>query len=292
MVSSLTPTITLETAYQHCEKLASSHYENFPVASLLLPKHLRRPIAVIYTFAREADDIADEGNLESSDRLEQLQNYWQTLEAIQNKCFSATRSPNPIFIALHDVLEKNPALPITLLFDLLRAFKQDVTQNRYKNFKEITDYCRYSANPVGRLLLHLTNQATEDNLKKSDAICTGLQLINFLQDIHSDLSNRDRCYLPTEEMNALGITIDGLNNQQARAAIDCLIQTQLTRANQLFEQGAPLGKQLKGLFGFEIRLIIACGFQIMRLLKARKNVYTRPTLRWWHWPTVIFNTFL
>jgi len=269
----------IETAYQYCESLAKSHYENFPVASRFLPKKIRRPIAVIYTFARLADDMADEGDLTQAERLDQLNHYWTALEDLR----SGATPKELVFIALQDVLKTNPDLPISLFFDLLTAFKQDVIKHQYENFEEILNYCRYSANPIGRLLLYLTDHSSEENLKASDEICTALQLINFLQDLKSDLSQRGRCYLPLDEMRELHITLEDLNNNQENPNIQTLINQQLKRAEDLLNQGSILGKRLPGLFGFEIRLIIQGGKTIACALEQRKSVYTRPSLRAWQW---------
>ncbi len=279
----LTATTTLESAYQQCETLAHTHYENFPVASYFLPKKIRRPIAVIYAFARQADDIADEGNLTTATRLKQLEDYEKSLAEIIQDITPA----QPIFIALHDVIKKHPELPISLFFDLLTAFKQDVLKKEYHNFKEVLDYCQHSANPVGRLLLYLTNNASAKNLSYSDNICTALQLINFLQDLGSDLSNRDRCYLPLDEMHTINISREDFKTHQQSAAIDNFIMTQLLRAECLLKNGSPLGKNLKGLFGFEIRVIFNAANTVIQLLKKRRSIYKRPTLKFWHWPAIL-----
>jgi squalene synthase HpnC len=284
---SITP-LELETAYRQCEALAQDHYENFPVASLLLPKKLRRPIAVIYAFARLADDLADEGTHTQSERLNQLQYFWQSLENIQNQAILT----DPLFMALQDVVKKHPTLPLSLFFDLLHAFQQDVVKKIYENFTEILDYCRHSANPIGRLLLHLTNQATEENLKESDAICTALQLINFLQDLQSDLIDRRRCYLPKDEMNHSNIKVEQFMACQETKAIQTFIQKQIERALQLLNEGSPLGKRLPGIFGFEIRLITACGYQMIKTLNTRRSVYVRPTIKFWHWPMLLWKALI
>lgn len=265
-------TQSLESAYRHSEKLARSHYENFPVASRFLPKKIRRPIAVIYAFARQADDIADEGNMSPLERLEQLEQYGQSLEAIRSDLLPQ----EPVFVALQDVLKNHPLLPIQLFFDLLTAFKQDVVKSTYKNFEELLAYCQYSANPIGRLLLHLTDNASPENLAYSDNICTALQLINFLQDLKSDLLIRNRRYLPQDELQA--------------SSYDAVIHSQLLRAESLLEKGSPLGKNLTGLFGFEIRLIINAGRIIIQCLKNRKYKDERPTLQFWHWPKVLITS--
>lgn len=282
----ITP-IDLESAYVQCEVLARTHYENFPVASYLLPKKIRRPIAVVYAFARQADDVADEGEISPLERLRQLQHFWLSLENIKPG-FISTKPTEPLFIALQDTFTQHPTLQIDLFFDLLRAFKQDVIKETYENFAEIYDYCHYSANPIGRLLLQLTNQATEENLKNSDAICTALQLINFLQDLKSDLIDRNRCYLPKDEMLKLNITLEQLLTCQKTEAIHTLINDQLTHALQLLNDGRGLGKRLKGMFGFEIRLVIHCAYHMISALQSRQDVYARPTLRWWHWPKILW----
>jgi len=279
---------SLEAAYQQCEKLARTHYENFPVASLFLPSKIRRSIAVIYAFARQADDIADEGNLTPDIRLKQLQYYWQSLEDIAQK----SPSKDPLFLALSDVLKQNPNLPITLFFDLLTAFKQDVIKNEYADFQEILNYCHYSANPVGRLLLYLTNTATKENLKHSDAVCTALQLINFLQDLQKDLTERNRCYFPQDEMRQYQVTTEMLKANHQTKAIRDFITTQLDRAELLLDSGSKLGKRLTGMFGFEVRLIIVSGKKIIHFLRHRKNIYDRPTLKPWHWPKLLWGSLI
>ncbi|HXH55052.1 MAG TPA: squalene synthase HpnC [Gammaproteobacteria bacterium] len=273
----------LERAYQQCETLARTHYENFPVASRFLPKKIRRPIAVIYAFARQADDIADEGDLTTTARLEQLKHYWKNLEKITQ----GIAPSDPVFIALDDVIKKNPMLPIALFFNLLTAFKQDVVKKEYNDFAEVLDYCKYSANPVGRLLLHLTDNASTENLAYSDNICTALQLINFLQDLDSDLTLRDRCYLPRDEMHAMNIAKEDFQSYKQSATIHDFIKTQLIRAEHLLQNGSSLGENLRGLFGFEIRVIINAANTIVQQLKKRSGIYERPTLKLWHWPKIL-----
>lgn len=276
--------VNVEAAYRDCEMLAKTHYENFPVASLLLPKKIRRPISVIYTFARLADDMADEGNEPQESRLAQLQNFWQSLEDLEK----GLPPKEGLFIALNDVLKNNPKLPISLFFDLLHAFKQDVVKNEYQNFLEVLDYCHHSANPIGRLLLYLTDKATEDNLKHSDAICTALQLINFLQDLQSDLLLRNRCYLPQDEMAQFNLSLEDFKAGKNSAAIQEFIGKQLHRTEVILEEGTLLTQRLTGLFGLEIRLTVEGGRKIIQLLKKRRNVYARPSLKPWHWPVLLW----
>ena len=276
--------LNLENAYQSCEALARSHYENFPVASRFLAKKLRRPIAVIYAFARSADDIADEGNFSPEERLVLLDNYWQALEQIQNKNMVS----DPLFLALQDTIQTHQ-LPIGLFFDLLKAFKQDVEKKDYANEQEILEYCQYSANPVGRLLLHLTHQDTQNNLLASDNICTALQLINFLQDLQSDNQLRKRCYLPQDQMQALLVTNQDLQNAKINPQINQLIKNQWVLANDLIQKGAALGSQLPGIFGYEIRMMIVCAQIMLKQLNARQTVYQRPTIKYRHLPIILWH---
>ena len=173
--------------------MAVSHYENFPVASLLLPARLREPVEIIYSFARSADDFADEGSDPPQARLQKLNDYRAQLAA----------PSTPLFRDLEKIIREH-GLPIQLFADLLDAFSQDVTQKRYENFPQLMDYCRRSANPVGRLLLHLFKRTTDSELARSDAICSALQLINFWQDVDIDYA-KGRVYLPQDEMAAHGV---------------------------------------------------------------------------------------
>lgn len=263
----------LDAAYKSCLKQARNHYENFPVASVLLPKYLRRSVAAIYSFARTADDIADEGDLSREVRLEQMTKFEANLYDIQY----GKPPSDPLFIALKHTMETFN-LPIQLFYDLLTAFRQDILKNRYQDFSEVHDYCHYSANPVGRLLLHLSGQATHENLMLSDYICTGLQLINFIQDIEIDIFSKDRCYIPLEELSRYNVTLDDIKNRTATEQYKALVELQLERANRIYNRGIPLGRNLPGFFGFEIRYIIACGQKVLCKLQQRQDVYKRPII--------------
>ena len=272
------PEIQIQKAYQHCLKIVAGHYENFPVASLLLAKPLRQPIAVIYAFARSADDFADEGNDTEQQRLEKLNRYASSLDTLKYG-----ENKDPIFIALQDVITKYQ-LPLQLFHDLLSAFTQDVTKKRYQNFEEVLDYCQRSANPVGRLLLHLLDQATPENLQQSDAICSSLQLINFLQDIYQDYSENNRIYIPMDEMQNYGVSETMIEQQQTTAAMRTLISQQTSRAKSLMLEGAPLGNRIGGSFGLQLRMMINGGLQVLKLLEIQKeNVFARPRLNVFDW---------
>lgn len=274
----------LKNAYADCVQLAQSHYENFPVASRLLPKHLRQPIAVIYAFARRADDFADEGDLTPADRIAALDDFSQKLTLIeQNKPVEDTT-----FIALADVIKQHK-LPIGLFQDLLTAFKQDVTKARYADFGEVMEYCRYSANPVGRLLLHLNNAASPQNIGSSDAICSALQLTNFIQDIHQDLTESDRIYIPQDEMAKYGVTEEDIRNKLTNPASRNLVAFQIQRAAKLMQAGAPIGKALKGRMGLELRMTIMGGSRILyKLNQQHDDVFSRPRLNKWDIAWVIW----
>lgn len=265
----------LEQAYQFCKNMAQSHYENFPVASVLLPKKLRKPISVIYAFARTADDFADEGDASQQQRLEQLNNYSTALQAIASNNY---QGDNPIFIALTDVITQHQ-LPINLFEDLLDAFKQDVVKSRYANFDQVLDYCRRSANPVGRLLLLLQGKPTEQQLQQSDAICSALQLINFYQDIVQDLTESDRIYIPTDELDQFGVSEPQLTNLET-TEIAPLIRLQYTRAQQLMAKGIELGTTVDGRIGWEIRAMTLGGVATLSKLMSQHDneLLNRPRL--------------
>lgn len=279
---------TLESAYQHCMRMTRSHYENFPVASRLLPRALRTPVSVIYAFARSADDFADEGELAPAERLARLDGYWRQLDAI-----AAGRTPDdPIFIALADVVQRH-ALPLQLLYDLLTAFRQDVVKSRYANFDEVLAYCRYSANPVGRIVLHLAGEAGADNLRDSDKICTALQLINFWQDLEQDYLESNRVYLPQDELAAYGVAEEQLGRRGNSPALRALIDKQIERSRGLMLDGAPLGARLRGRLGIEIRATIHGGLCVLdALARRRDDVFARPRLRRRDWLRVLRRALL
>jgi len=270
-------------AYRDCMRIARGHYENFPVASILLPRRIRYPVATIYAFARRADDFADEGERSDAARIEALEAMGQALEAAVN----GHPGDDPLFIALADAIPRH-GLPPQLFHDLLAAFTQDVTKKRYETFGEVMQYCRLSANPVGRLLLHLTGNADEKNLAYSDAICSALQLINFYQDLTQDYEEMERIYLPQDEMAKYGVTEDHLRERRSDVAMRRLMQHQYQRADQMIRAGAPLGKRLSGRFGLEIRMIVMGGARIVYRLKQQDDLFSRPRLRARDWGSIIW----
>ena len=254
--------------------MAVDHYENFPVASLLVPAHLRRPIAAIYHFARSADDIADEGDASDNERLAGLAAYHAELDRIM-----AGETPQtPLFVTLAAVIQAY-GLPIPLFRDLLDAFAQDVVKKRYADYPELMDYCRRSANPVGRLMLHLFGCTAPEQLMQSDCICTALQLINFWQDIAVDWQ-KSRVYIPQTDFPHFGVSEDDIAAGRCGEAWEKLIAFQVDRARTLMLRGAPLVHALPGRIGWEIRLTVQGGLRILeRIERVRGDVFRhRPKL--------------
>ncbi len=266
--------------------MSVDHYENFPVASILMPKRLRKPVAAIYHFARAADDIADEGELPDEERLRQLDEFRAELARIARNETPLT----PLFINLAAEIQKH-ALPMQPFYDLLDAFSQDVVKKRYANFDELLDYCRRSANPVGTLLLHLYGKATPVNIAYSDNICTSLQLINFWQDVAKDYAI-GRIYLPLDEMEQYGVSEEQIARGITNDAWRGLMHFQASRARTMMISGAPLGSILKGRIGMEMRMIIAGGLCILRKLRnADYDMFNkRPVLRPHNWVAMLFRS--
>jgi len=259
--------------------MSVEHYENFPVASILMPKRLRKPVAAIYHFARAADDIADEGDLSNEERLQRLDDFRDELHHI-----AAGETPlMPLFQHLANEIEQH-ALPIQPMHDLLDAFSQDVVKKRYANYDELLDYCRRSANPVGNLLLHLYEEATPVNLAYSDAICTSLQLINFWQDVSKDIAI-GRIYLPQDDMVRFDVSEEHITQARCDDAWRGLMKFEVDRARALMLYGKPLGTILTGRIGLEMRMIIQGGLRILDKIEAADyDVFNkRPVLRPFDW---------
>jgi squalene synthase HpnC len=275
--------------------MAVDHYENFPVASILLPAPLREPVAAIYGFARSADDFADEGDLSPQQRRALLAGYQAELDAIERG--EPTR--HPIFERLRPVIA-NYRLPLQLFRDLLDAFMQDVGQDRYSDFAELMDYCRRSADPVGRLLLHLFGHATAENLSRSDAICSALQLINHWQDVAIDAvkGRQGRIYLPQDDMVRFGVSDDDILHAASGTVpgqpLRALLRFQVARARTLMHSGAPLGWDLPGRIGLEIRAIVAGGLRILDKIEAVDyDIFNRrPKLQSSDWPLLLLRSLV
>lgn len=257
----------------------TGHYENFPVASLILPRRLRTPVRAIYAFARAADDVADEGEATAEQRLANLQVFRSKLHAIDR----GDTPDDPIFAPLADAIRRH-GLALQPFHDLLDAFAQDCVQTRYGHFGEVMAYCRKSANPIGRLLLMLYGDSDPKHQAWADGICSALQLINFLQDVAVDY-RKGRVYLPQDEMAKFGVS----ERQIAEGWVDGLWQqfmkTQIERARRMLKAGAPLGLALRGRIGVEMRLIILGGERILyKLSQRRGDVFSqRPVLTYGDW---------
>ncbi|MBC2770835.1 squalene synthase HpnC [Pusillimonas minor] len=281
--------------------MAVDHYENFPVASVLVPRHLRGAVVDIYRFARSADDIADEGNATPQARLQALDAYRAALDQIaQNTALNHatdTRTrpvPNSdangcsaaleaVFVPLQSTIHRH-RLPLQPFYDLLSAFSQDVQITRYPNDEALFDYCRRSANPVGRLMLHLYDAASPENLSAADAICTGLQLTNFWQDVAIDWK-KNRVYLPQARLQAFGVTETQIAAGQCNAAWQALMRHQVDQARCLFNEGRGLPAKLPGRLALELRMVIEGGLRILeRLDDLNYDIFNhRPTLKMRDW---------
>lgn len=238
------------------------HYENFPVASFLLPKRLVPAVEAIYAFARSADDLADEGNAQPHERLAALTGYELALDAIER----GQAHPDPMFERLRGVVHQY-RLPLRPFRDLLSAFKQDVQTTRYPAYPLLLDYCSRSANPVGLLMLLLYGQADERAVAQSNAVCSALQLINFWQDVAIDI-DKGRIYIPLEDLERFGVTESQIARREADPAWRALMQFEVARARALMMEGAPLAKTLPGRIGWELRMVVQGGLRILELIEA------------------------
>ena len=279
--------------------LPVTHYENFPVASLLCPPALRAPIAAIYAFARTADDIADEGDASTAQRLQDLADYRADLHTIATGAAPSARWAK-VFVPLAAILRSHQ-LPVPLLDDLLSAFAQDVAKTAaaagYADRAELLDYCRRSANPVGRLLLHLYGVHTPQALAQSDAICTALQLINFWQDLSVDLP-RGRFYLTDADCAAHGVQRADLlalcSTQQGTSQTTQLIAESAGWARASMTKGSHLVHQLPGRAGWELRLVVQGGLRILDKVDALRgaSLHTRARIRAWDAPVMLARALL
>ena len=240
------------------------HYENFPVASLLCPRRVRPAVVAIYRFARTADDLADEGDAAPGARLADLAAYRADLQAAAGGGPASTRWPE-VFEPLRLAIQKH-ALPLDLLRALLDAFEQDVRKQAYVDRSELLDYCRRSANPVGRLLLHLYGVRSAQALQQSDAICTALQLVNFWQDLGVDLA-RGRLYAPLADCARHGVDPARLRAGHGTVEVTALIASLVLWARETMLRGAPLSRQIEGSAGWELRLVVQGGLRILEKIE-------------------------
>jgi squalene synthase HpnC len=238
------------------------HYENFPVASVLLPARLRPAVEAIYAFARSADDLADEGQATPAERIAALEAYESELERIED----GAQPGSEMFLSLAEMVNRY-SIPLQPLRDLLSAFKQDISTTRYQTFASLMDYCRRSADPVGRIMLHLYGESSVRNLRDSDAICSALQLINFCQDIAVDWK-KDRIYLPQEDLQRFDVGIHHLENARVDDAWRELMRFEIARARAMILSGAPLALRIRGRIGWELRLVVQGGLRVLECIEA------------------------
>jgi squalene synthase HpnC len=266
-------------ALESAKSVSVAHYENFPVASRLVPASLRAAVVAIYRFARAADDIADEGTDPPAARLAQLDAYATMLDCIERGEVPAAEP----FVELAAAVERH-ALPLRPFHDLLSAFRQDVIRPRYASFDEVLDYCTRSANPIGRLLLHLYHIQDVENLRHADAICTGLQLTNFWQDIALDW-RKGRVYLPREDLDRFGVSEAQIAESRCDERWSQLLEFEVARARALLEAGRPLTRALPLRLGLELKFILAGGLRILSAIDAvRGDIFRRrPQLRRRDW---------
>lgn len=286
MYSALAASVKPPTHLCVCSPVSVDHYENFPVASWLCPPQLRPAVAALYHFARTADDIADEGDACATTRRQLLADYRADLARVYAGQPASERWRERVFAAVARERHRlNPAL-LTLLVE---AFEQDLEPPRYQSRAELLDYCRRSANPVGRQLLALYGQTDPTSLAQSDAICSALQLINFWQDFSRD-GPRGRLYVPQSDLDAHGVSADDILACRDSPAARALIQALCHWARALMQQGAPLALRLPGRAGWELRLVVQGGLAILAKIEGMHfaSLLNRPRLTAWDAPALVW----
>jgi len=261
-----------DSVYDNALKFAREHYENFPVVSFLIRRDLQKHVAIIYWFARTADDIADEGNLAAGDRMARLNGFESSFRRLLQGKYDSGYDE-----ALHLTLEKKKLNPEHFI-NLLKAFKQDVIKKEYADYKQLLDYCKNSANPVGRLILELHSIREEEAFRYSDNICTALQITNFLQDVNIDFQ-KGRIYLPQNELAKFGISKIMFEEKEINLKFKQLIEFNINRTQLLFDEGRKLLKFLQGRLKYEIKWTILGGEAILQKIRNNDfNVFIRPEL--------------
>jgi hydroxysqualene synthase len=264
----------LRAAYAECERLARAHYENFPVASRLVPARMRPHIAALYAFARTADDFADEGCRTDAERLRLLDDWQSRLHA----CVSDGDPGDRVFLALGATI-RTCHLPLSLFDDLLSAFRQDITTHRYETWTRVLDYCRRSANPVGRLVLRIAGYEDARLDRSSDALCTALQLTNFWQDLDRDWQ-KGRLYVPLDDLEAVQARLQDLDDRRMTEPWRRALARAAARTRLSFEAGRDVCDGVRGRLRHELRFTWLGGMRILdRLERIDYNVFMcRPVL--------------
>ena len=250
----------INTSYKNALNFTKSHYENFPVISFFVPRELRKHVAIVYKFARQADDIADEGNISDEERLEQLESYELALSDSLNRKYR-----DNFWAALHNTIAAKK-LSVENFFNLLKAFKQDVIKKRYEDFEDVLAYCSNSANPVGRIILELYNINDEETILYSDSICTALQLTNFYQDVSVDY-NKGRIYIPADELDEFNIDQEIFESKKNNANFKKLMELQISRTKILFKDGSKILPKLPANLSRQIKWTISGGEKILEKIE-------------------------
>lgn len=273
MPASLLTGAATDAAFDYCARVAAGHYENFPVASLFLPEEKRPYIQAVYAFSRIADDFADEGDIPVQERLDLLGDWERRLD----RCYEGD-ADHPVFAALAETVSRNQ-IPKQYLADLISAFRQDVLTKRYAAMEDLLDYCSRSANPVGRIVLHIFGHRDEERCALSDRICTGLQLANFWQDVGVDLG-KDRLYLPLDAMRRHGYTEGDWRSRVVDDRFRAMMAELVALTRAMFREGAPLPALAERDIALELRLVWLGGMTVLRAVeRGGYDVYDRrPTL--------------
>jgi squalene synthase HpnC len=249
----------LEEARQYCRRLARSHYENFSVATWFLPRRLRQHFFNVYAYCRISDDLGDEvGNSQASLRL------FDQWESELDACYAGSPR-HPVLVALAETV-RACEIPKHEFSDLLKAFRQDQTVTRYATFQDLLGYCRYSANPVGHLVLHLCGHHDEERQRLSDFTCTALQLANFWQDVSVDYG-KGRIYLPLEDLRRFGVSEDDISAQRNTTPFREMMEFEVARAREWFEQGLPLVEKVDRALAIDIELFSRGGLEILNAIE-------------------------
>lgn len=259
-MSKINSQTSIDNGYSQAINLAKRHYENFPVISWLIPEELRKHIAIVYWFARTADDISDEGNLNDSERIIKLKKFEMRLRALLNN-----QPENNLDRALQDTIYSKKLSPENF-FKLIKAFKQDVVKKRYDNFEEVLDYCSNSANPVGRIILELFDVRNEKANYYSDKICTALQITNFIQDTKIDYQ-KGRIYFPVAEMEYYEVKEEMFELNRINHNLEKLIEFSVDRVQNYFDEGKNLLAFLSGRLRYEIDWTINGGEEVLRKIR-------------------------
>jgi squalene synthase HpnC len=277
--------LDVASAQNQTRQLAQSHYENFSVVSLLLPRHLRQDFSNIYAFCRVADDLGDEvGDKDESLRL--LADFRrQTLECFEGK------ANTPIFVALTHTIERHE-LPAKPFLDLIDAFEQDQRVSRYQTYEQVLDYCKRSANPVGRLVLYLCGYRDEHRQELSDFTCTALQLANFWQDVRRDIVDRDRIYLPVDSMKRFDVSEEQIVRGECDEKYRALLRYEVDRTAEMFDRGAALLPTLRPSVRMQISLFGKGGRAVLSAIRRQHydTLSRRPALSKWQKGQLVFST--